>query len=258
MPKITYPRRCPKCGKSFSQGNFFRHKKRCGSFEHRVKCPWCPLTFGYKHNMHRHVKQQHSNNPLRFPCTICGKVLTRRHSSRVHMKTVHTDLQPCFCRWYCNATFTWKTERQVHMRKVHGRICRAQEVNFYLHLQHLSKEEEFQNKWIFVESRSIQRGEHNVCPCGQSPLHSYFFTENKWNGNRAFVGSTCVGNIDTKAGAVIGYFKHILETAVQENYKGKDNRGLQKFTVNSSTTLVKRLHVVEHLNPPLTRNTEGH
>ena len=93
--------------------------------------------------MHRHVKQQHSNNPLRFPCTICGKVLTRRHSLRVHIETVHTDLQPCFCCWYCNATFTKKTERQVHVRNVRGRICRAQEVNLYLHLQHLSEEEEF-------------------------------------------------------------------------------------------------------------------
>ena len=108
---------------------------------------------------------------------------------------------------YCNATFT----RQDHMRRVHGRICREREVNLYLHLQHLSEEKNFKNEWQFVESRPIKHSEHNVCPCGQTHIESYFFIENKWKGNHTFVGSDCVTNVDPKAAAVIGYFKHILE-----------------------------------------------
>ena len=94
------------------------------------------------------------------------------------------------------------------MRRVLGRICREQDMNLQLHLQHLSEEVDLQDEWMFVESRPIQSGAHNVCPCGQTPIHSFFFLENKINGNRTFVGSECIRNIDPKAAAVIGYFKH--------------------------------------------------
>ena len=122
------------------------------------------------------------------------------------------------------------------MRCDHGRICREQEVNLQLHLLHLSGENDFQNEWLFVESRPIQPDEHDVCPCGQTPKHSYFFMENKINGNRTFVGSTC---IDPKAGAVIDYFKYILENKVEGIYMGQDNQCLQTFTVRCNSKLVQ-------------------
>jgi len=56
---------------------------------------------------------------------------------------------------------------------------------------------------------------------------------------------------------VIGYLKHILENEVQGFYNGQDNKGLQTFTVKAATTLVQRLHVVEHLSPPLIKNLDG-
>ena len=112
-------------------------------------------------------------------------------------------------------------------------------VNLQHHLQHLSEEDDFKNEWVFVESRPIEQGEHNICPCGQTPVQSFFFIENKFNGNRTFVGSDCLRNIDPKAGAVIYYFKHILENGVQGIYKGQDNKGLQTFTVKAATTLVQ-------------------
>ena len=96
--------------------------------------------------MLRHVRQQHSNNPLRFLCMICDKVLTSAQSLTLHMKTAHADEKPCFDCWYCNATFTRQNTRQDHMRRVHGRICREREVNLYLYLQHVSKEENFKNE----------------------------------------------------------------------------------------------------------------
>ena len=46
----------------------------------------------------------------------------------------------------------------------HGRMCLEQEVNLQLHLLHLSEENDFQNEWMFVESRPIQPDEHEVCP----------------------------------------------------------------------------------------------
>lgn len=240
MPKVTYPRSCPNGGNHFKSRHFFEHKKRCGTTEHRVHYLFCPLTFAFNYDMERHVRQQHSNNPFRFPCTICGTELTRAENLRLHMETIHADQKPYYRCWYSNATFTWKISRQRHMRRVHGRIFGAQEVNLQLHLQHLSEEDDFKNEWVFVESSPIEQGEHNICPCGQTPIQEYFFLENKFNGNRTIVGSDC------KAAAVKYYFKHILENEVQGIYKGQDNKGLETFTVKEATTLVQRLPIVEH------------
>lgn len=206
--------------------------------------------------MHRHVKQRHSKNPLRFPCTICGKVFARAENSKFHMETIHADQKMCYRCGYCNATFTRKSSRQHHQRRVHGHVCREHHVNLQLHLQHLSEETNFQDEWMFVESRPIQPGKHNACPCGQTAIESYFFLENKLNGNRTFVGSDCIRNIDAKATAVISYFNHIIENEVLGVYKGQDEKGLQRFEVKSNTILVCNLKDVEHLNPQVTRNLD--
>lgn len=56
-----YPRACPKCGKKISnRGNFSRHKKHCGTSEHRVQCPHCPKTYSRKDDLKAHVKKFHS------------------------------------------------------------------------------------------------------------------------------------------------------------------------------------------------------
>ena len=73
--------------------------------------------------MQCHERQQHSNNPLRFHCTMCEKALASKLTLRLHMETVHTDKTPCFGCWYCNARFTRKKDRQTHMWCDHGRIC---------------------------------------------------------------------------------------------------------------------------------------
>ena len=111
MPKITYPRPCPTCGKELNRRHFFRHMKRCGTFEHQVQCPQCPLTFGRKDTMQYHLRQQHSNNPLSFSCTICGTELTSAKNLRLHVRKVRAFQKPCFDCWYCNVTFTWKISR---------------------------------------------------------------------------------------------------------------------------------------------------
>lgn len=121
---VTYPRFCPNCGKHFNSRHFFEHKKRCGTSENRVHYLFCPLTFAFKHDMERQVRQQHPNNPFRFPCTICGTELTRAENLRLHMETIHADQKPCYRCWYCKATFTWKLSRQRHSKKsIYSFIC---------------------------------------------------------------------------------------------------------------------------------------
>ena len=59
MP-ITYPRPCPICGtKIKNRGNFFRHKKYCGT-NVKVPCVYCDKVFCRKDKMTAHVKKCHS------------------------------------------------------------------------------------------------------------------------------------------------------------------------------------------------------
>ena len=54
---ITYPRPCPICGtKIKNRGNFFRHKKYCGT-NVKVPCLHCDKTFSRKDKMVAHVKK---------------------------------------------------------------------------------------------------------------------------------------------------------------------------------------------------------
>ena len=143
------------------------------------------------------------------------------------------------------------------MRKVHGRVCREQDINLQLHLQHLSEEEDFQGEWMFVESRPIKVDEPKICPCGQTHIKSYFFLENRFNGNRTFVGSSCIENIDPRVSKVIAYFEYILIHPIEGSYQGENDEGLQRFTVKSNTLLVKDSDVVNHLNPQVTKTLEN-
>ena len=144
------------------------------------------------------------------------------------------------------------------MQNFHGRICREQDINLLLHLQHLSEEHDCKDEWIFVESRPIEADEHDICPCGQKEIKSYFFLENRINGNRTFVGSSSIENIDPRAGKIIAYFKYILICPIQGTYEGDESNGLQKFTVKSNTVLVRDAEeVVKHLNPQVTKTKEA-
>ena len=207
--------------------------------------------------MQRHVQQQHSEMPQRFTCPECHQAFTTKDGMKRHLETVCAEVKSSYKCWYCNASFTRHSNRQMHMRKVQKSVCREQDINLFLHLQHLSEEEDFQNEWIFVESRPIEANDHHICPCGQTDIQAYFFVENRLNGNRTFVGSTCIENIDPCVGKVIAYFEYILIHPIQGTYQGENEEGLQRFTVKSNTVLVRDSDVVKHLNPQITKNLEG-
>ena len=257
MPKVTYPRPCPTCGKELSKRNFFYHKKQCGTAENRYHCPHCPLSFSRQCHMQQHVQQQHSKTPQRFTCPECHQGFTSKQAMKNHLETVCSEVKPCYKCRYCNASFTRQGNRQTHMRKVHGRICGEQDINLFLHLQHLSEEPDCKDEWMFVESRSIEANEHKICPCGQKGIQAYFFLENKINGNRTFVGSTCIENIDPCVSKVIAYFEYILTHPIEGTYQGENDEGLQRFTVKSNTVLVRGTDVVKHLNPQVTKTLEN-
>lgn len=169
------------------------------------------------------------------------------------------DVRPSFLCIFCGARFKHESSRETHMRKVHGFDYRPEEdINLLLHLQHLSEEPGCKGEWEFVESRPIEDGEHYVCPCGQTEIKNYYFLENKLNGNRTFVGSMCIENIDPEAGKAIGYFEYILNNPVKGKFIESTTDGLQKFSVEPYTVLIKRAaKAVQHLNPPVTATKDG-
>ena len=131
-------------------------------------------------------------------------------------------------------------------------------MNLLLHLQRLSEEPECTNEWLFVESRPIDDGEHNICPCGQTGIDNYFFLENKINGNRTYVGSTCITSIDPRVGKVIAYFHYIVAHPIEGVFVDNVSEGFQKFIVKPHTVLVTGAdHSVKHLNPQVFNTLDG-
>ena len=207
--------------------------------------------------MQRHIHQQHSKNPPRFTCLECGKRFTTRYDLKLHLETLCGEVKPAYICVFCGGRFTRDTNRQAHMRKVHGLGYDEEDVNLLLHLQHLSEEKECKDEWMFVESRPIEVGEHNICPCGTTHIKAYYFLENRLNGNRTFVGSTCIETIDPRVGQVIGYFQHILTHPIQGSYVG-EMCGLHMFTVASNTKLVDGAEkIVHHLHPQVFKTLDG-
>ena len=141
------------------------------------------------------------------------------------------------------------------MRKVHGRFCREQDTNLLLHLQHLSEELDCKDEWMFVESRSIEEYGQHICLCGQTEIENYFFLENKINGNRTYVGSECIENIDSQVGKVVAYFQYILARPIEGKYVGTIEGGLELFAVSPNTNLVTgSKNIVNHVNPQVVKN----
>ena len=86
MCKATYPRACPTCGKIIkNRGNFFRHKKRCGTSEHRVQCLYCHKTYSRKDDLKKHVRKVHSE---------AGKRKAEESAEQLRLELLHSDKVP--------------------------------------------------------------------------------------------------------------------------------------------------------------------
>ena len=60
MPKVTYPRPCPHCGKLLNK-RFCdcRPNAHCGKTTPKVQCLYCEKLFGRLDNCKRHMKNVH-------------------------------------------------------------------------------------------------------------------------------------------------------------------------------------------------------
>ncbi|XP_035715941.1 gastrula zinc finger protein XlCGF7.1-like isoform X2 [Folsomia candida] len=103
----------------------------------RLHCTFsgCPKTFLAKGYLTKHFNQQHSHNPVRYPCTLCKKEFTQKPSLDTHIAT-HTTEKRFKCAT-CGKSFTQKHSLQIHERTHLAKAdrpvfpCRLCPLNFY-------------------------------------------------------------------------------------------------------------------------------
>ncbi|XP_035713578.1 PR domain zinc finger protein 5-like [Folsomia candida] len=92
---------CDTCHRLFSTSDTLRQHIRDvhGTMERpRFPCtvPSCGKTYQHMRGVWQHVKLEHAENPVRYPCTLCGKEFKRKDELELHIPT-HTTEKPYNC-----------------------------------------------------------------------------------------------------------------------------------------------------------------
>ncbi|XP_021961414.1 zinc finger protein 799-like [Folsomia candida] len=116
----------PKCDIApqmcFSTTNITNNTKPDHSTEERSRfpctSPGCEKTYLNKQHVSRHVKIDHAENPVRFPCTLCGKKFKRRDQLKSHVP-IHTTEKPHKCAT-CGMSFRHLGNLKSHEKAFSG------------------------------------------------------------------------------------------------------------------------------------------
>ncbi|OXA47380.1 gastrula zinc finger protein XlCGF7.1 [Folsomia candida] len=109
--------RCDICNRVFSSAKTLRtHTNTVHSTRERPRFPCtfpgCEKTFLTKGHLSHHTKIEHSENPVRFPCTLCGREFKTRGVLEGHIHT-HTTEKPFKCAT-CGRSFARKRHLKSH------------------------------------------------------------------------------------------------------------------------------------------------
>ncbi|XP_035712481.1 gastrula zinc finger protein XlCGF8.2DB-like [Folsomia candida] len=74
--------------------------------------PGCGKTYLNKEGVSTHIKAEHSENPIRFPCTLCGKEFEAKRDLELHINT-HTTEKAYICP-NCGRGFAHRTSLKNH------------------------------------------------------------------------------------------------------------------------------------------------
>ncbi|OXA40921.1 Zinc finger protein 16 [Folsomia candida] len=117
---------CPHCFKIIKQthGTYLRsHMKSQHPTGERARfpCPFsgCGKSYFEKGDTVRHFKREHSENPLRFPCTLCGKEFKSNAHLHRHIATHRTEKSHkcAICGKAFEGSDYLKTHKTVHQDK---------------------------------------------------------------------------------------------------------------------------------------------
>lgn len=83
-------------------------------------CPYCSLSFAYKHVLERHVAQIHEKHLLpTLQCPKCTYTTVRKDQMRAHFSVVHEDFKPFNCS-ECSFRAPKAFRVTAHIQKNHG------------------------------------------------------------------------------------------------------------------------------------------
>lgn len=74
--------------------------------------PGCEKTYLKQRYLSQHVKTEHSENPVKFPCPLCGKEFKLRSNLEGHIFT-HTTEKPFNCNT-CGRSFAQMGAMKLH------------------------------------------------------------------------------------------------------------------------------------------------
>ncbi|XP_035712267.1 zinc finger protein 135-like [Folsomia candida] len=115
---------CDTCHRVFSSFSYLRrHMDTTHSTKERPRLPCtfpgCEKTYLNKGDVAKHVKLEHAQNLVRFPCTLCGKDFKTRGELKQHIPT-HTTEKPYVCAT-CGRGFAhngvMKRHEMTHLEK---------------------------------------------------------------------------------------------------------------------------------------------
>ncbi|OXA45231.1 zinc finger protein 135-like [Folsomia candida] len=108
---------CDTCHRVFSSLTSLRRHSdtvHSRSAPPRFPCtfPGCKKTYSYKYAVANHVKTEHVENPVRYPCTLCGKEFKTKFELEQHIPT-HTTEKPYNCAT-CGRSFAHRGSLTRH------------------------------------------------------------------------------------------------------------------------------------------------
>ena len=114
---------CPKCRITIlHDGNHYRHVKRCGTEQNRMKCLYCDKTFSRKDDMKKHMKKKHLEHSREtFACAKCKKSFHYEENLITHQRTRGKEtLRKFNCPHPgCGKLFTHRTMMEHHRDHEH-------------------------------------------------------------------------------------------------------------------------------------------
>ncbi|XP_035711252.1 zinc finger protein 184-like [Folsomia candida] len=155
--RVRFP--CPTCRQTFAELSYLqRHEATVHAAEPRPCLPCkferCEKTYLDKAALRSHVKMEHSDNPVRFPCPLCGREFKQRGSLRTHI-AIHTTEKTYKCTT-CGRSFAtlvcMKNHEDTHKDKstrplIPCHHCNKKFLSKTAMLNHIRKEKENRKKY---------------------------------------------------------------------------------------------------------------
>ena len=133
MPKVTYPRPCPTCGRNLAKAiSLFI---RSNVVQLRIVIIVHTALFRFHNQITNSVT--YGSNIRRLRNVLLARIVIKHSQSKqkmkLHWESMCSEVKSCYNCVFCNASFTRRDSWQRHLRRVHRRICGEQDINLFLH-----------------------------------------------------------------------------------------------------------------------------